>query len=422
MAAIDPLNPPSSDPTRDENAIGDLLKDVTETGELATVASTDEKVSGIPDRPSEAPPREKPTAENKIEEAKVVEDAKITNSEDDKEFEKQLEEVKPKSPQQEKGYGTLRAAAKEERLARRKIEAELKKWQEEHANVKALTPEIESELEELRKLRKFEDPANDPEIKEKFTNKLESAKQQSSIILSRNGLKAEFIDLINQAGGLIAVSKSDEVVPALLGGERTWSDWVENVLLPKTPFLDRERLKGLMLESATLADAMEQEIASARTDSEGRMKAKFEKMGQQFQEGVEESVKALGPIASKWDYPKDATPEQKEKVDTHNRLFEQSAAKFTQLRDGIGNPKTAGQITVLAAHSLYLADVNQKLMDQLEAKDKTISEQEERLNKIKGSSQAAHRTNAQIPAGSVTPPKLTENTSSAIDRMMSEYD
>jgi hypothetical protein len=378
------------------------MEEISQSAALAVnEAFPDVAPTPTPD-PTPIPPT--PVAENTIPEAQVTTEAKETPADTDEDLDKQLDEIKPKSPQQEKGFATLKGLVKAERASRREIEKKAKEFEtriQELENREILTPEIKTELEELSTYRRAEDPSKDPEIQQKFISQLEAKNTQAINILKTNELRDPVIELIQKAGGIGVISNSNEIVPALLGGELTWSEWLSDKILPKLPLADRKRMERLVADTADLSDQMDAAVQDAKTHATERAQERAKQMGESYAQGAQEAIKSLGIFGQKWEYPDNATDYQKSTVDKHNDRFDKVSALYQEFEGGMKDPKNIGRLVVTAAQSAYLMEANKDLVDQVEKLQKDYKELQDRHEKVKGSGAATRQSNAPPPGTEV---------------------
>lgn len=357
-----------------------------------------------------------------VPEAKITKEEKVQQLPDDPEkLDQYLDTFKAVTPDQQKGFPPLKTHIKSLKTELDKMKQEFETLKKESSTVEPITPELKAELDELRQLRKSEDPTKDPEIQAKYINPVQSKENQALTILKANGLNDNVCQLITKEGGLGAISRSDKTVPAAIGGNKTWSEWVEDTLLPSTPFADRKRLETILTDVLNLNDKMSEEVEGFKTNSKERMETKFKKMGEEFQGGIAEVAKGLGSMAAKWEAPPDATPEQKAEVEKHNTRLDKVINSITDFQKNLNSPAHVGRMAALAGQSVYLMEVNADLVSALEEAKKKEAEFETRLTKIKGSSQSAHKTNAPLVPASTAPDK-TQTTKQAVDSFFTKLD
>lgn len=365
-----------------------------------------------------------PPAAPPVEEAKITKDSDKPAQvlpDDPEKLDEYLETFQPKTPDQHKGFPVLKGQIKELSKALKEKEAALKDVEAKSKDIKPITPELEEELNELRLLRRAEDPSKDPEIQAKFLTPISKSNEQAIQILKTHGLKESVIEAITKAGGLSAIANSDQKVPSVVGKDQTWAEWVEEILLPNTPVFDRKRLERLLENSLNLKDEMDHEIEGYKANSEERMKAKFEKMGTEFNTGIEEVAKGLGNMAMKWEAKPGATEEEKSAIQEHNANLDEVIKQIAHFQQNIANPKEVGKMAALAGQSTYLFKVNAKLLTMNEQLSKTLQEREEYISKLKGSSSAARQTNAP-PPGTVVEPNKMATSKTAVDEFFKKLD
>lgn len=386
----------------DENAIGDLLENVDPvSGEI----KPDEEVPADPPAPAPKPvgtaPEPKP------------EDQPAPNDPID-ELDKELEQHQPPKKSHSgaaAGYKALKEVAKrergetlKERQAREAAEKRIAELEEQLKSPK-IPEDVENELKELRQLRKQINIENDPEFQQKYQAKLSEHEAKALDILVDAGMTPKTAEWVKSRGGVIAMSKSKAKMP---DGQMTEMEWIEEVVLPKTPAVHRERVMRRIADALELADEMGAEIEKAKAEAPQRQKAQMEQVQKMFEEGKEEALAALGDMAKLKDIPKDATPEDKEKLEKHNQRVQKAEARFAEMLTKSQNPKEAAKVLVMASRSEYLDDFSKDQGAELEKTRKALAELQERYDRVKSSGNHSHSTAAAPPTSKPAAKPLTQ--------------
>lgn len=312
-------------------------------------------------------------------------------------LEEYLETFQPKTPNQQKAIPALKGHIKELHSRVGEKDKYIKELEEKAKSIEPYTPELRAEREELLQLRKAEDPAKDPEFQARYAAPLKEKDSQAITILKSHGLKDAVAEEIGKAGGLSVISRSSETVPKALGTDKTWAEWVEEVLLPNTPFADRKRLETMITESLNLSDQMSREVEDAKLHSTERAQAKFAKMGTEFTEGIQELVGSLGVMGQRWEANAGSSETEKATIDRHNSRLDRSIAQVKQFQSNLSNPREVGKMAAIAGQSVYLLESNADLAKANEELVQEVTSLKERIEKIKGSSSSARQTNAPPP-------------------------
>lgn len=201
------------------------------------------------------------------------------------------------------------------------------------------------------------------------------------------------------------MSKSKAKMP---DGQMTEMEWIEEVVLPKTPAVHRERVMRRIADALELADEMGAEIEKAKAEAPQRQKAQMEQVQKMFEEGKEEALAALGDMAKLKDIPKDATPEDKEKLEKHNQRVQKAEARFAEMLTKSQNPKEAAKVLVMASRSEYLDDFSKDQGAELEKTRKALAELQERYDRVKSSGNHSHSTAAAPPTSKPAAKPLTQ--------------
>lgn len=400
--------------TSDRNAVSEFMDtQLNEAGEVTEPIET----PAAPEVP-DAPP---PPAENNIPEAQVQLESKEKPAVSDEDLDKQLDSIKPKNPNQEKGFSTLKNLVKEERAARKAAEKKAQELEETNKGIEPLTSEIKQQLEEYKAFQLSQAPDSDPEFQAKYTGQLKEKNDQALAIMKSHGLKDHIAEMIAQKGGISAIANSTETVPSALGGDQTWSEWLAETILPRLPFADSKRVEKIISETLDLTDNMAKEIEYNKTHATEVIQKKAKAIGESYSKGATETIKSLGAMAIKWEYPKDATPEQRAEVDKHNVRYEKVFNAFKEYEAGIKDPETLGRMVVTAAQSVYLADANKELLDIVTQLRSDLADRESKILKMKGSSQLAKKSNAPQPNSTPKPdPNKRMDAKQAVDAFLKD--
>lgn len=402
----------------DENAIGDLLEDVDPvSGEI----KPEEKEEPEPQKTEEV----KPTPVGTQPEEKTEEKIDDPLSQLDKELE-QHQPPKKSHSGAAAGYKALKEVAKrergetlKERQARESAEKERDELREKLKNP-ALPEDVQKELEELRKMRRDRNIEDDPEFNQKYKAKLTEHETKALEILVDAGLNAKTAEWVKSRGGIIAMSKSKAKMP---DGQMTEMEWVEDVVLPKTPAVHRERVMRRIADALELADEMGTEIEKAKAEAPQRKEAQLKAVQKMFEEGKDEALAALGDMAKPKDIPADATPEVKAQIEKHNERVKKAEKRFTEMLAQSQNPKEAAKVLVMASRSEYLDDFTKDQEAELEKTRKALADLQERYDKVKSSGNHSHSTAAAPPSTKAAAKPLTQvSDAEALDAEFAKID
>lgn len=232
----------------------------------------------------------------------------------------------------------------------------------------AQTPQ---DYEELKKFRQIFDIKNDPEFRSKYTQPISQAKENIYSIMRKHGASDEVIQSIEKAGG---PDKIDD----------KW--WQQNAL-SKLPMTDAERLKRNLLDVVDLKDKQDQEVAYAAEHAEEILEQRQRQSQEWYQQEtgnirnyVEEITKEV-PWARYQQIPENATPEQAEKIQSHNKVVADLESKFNSALW----PQNANERASVAAAAVYSHVLtNQLRMEQqgratLEAQLKKLTDENSKL-------------------------------------------
>jgi len=256
------------------------------------------------------------------------------------------------------------------------------------------TPE---DYEELKKFKQIFDIKNDPEFQSKYTQPISQAKENIYSIMRKHGASDEVIDSIEKAGG---PDKIDD----------KW--WQQNALA-KLPMTDAERLKRNLLDVVDLKDKQEQEVAHAAEHAEEILQQRQRQSQEWYQQEtgnirnyVEEITKEV-PWARYQEIPENATPEQAEKIQSHNKVVSDLETKFNSALW----PQSANERASVAAAAVY----SHVLTNQLRVEQSTRASLEAQLKKLTDENSKL-KASGRMPKQSVSNQSVNK-TSSLDDRI-----
>jgi hypothetical protein len=333
--------------TSDETENNQTLDEITEQ----PVADTQPSPNVDP-RPSGTEPEQPVPAEPKIEidpEIAAIEQPRNLSEKNQNNWRKL----------QETATSYKKQAEETEVLRQRLAEAEQRQVQ---------TPQ---DYEELKKFRQIFDIKNDPDFQSKYTKPLSDAKEGIYSIMRKHGATDEVIQSIEKAGG---PDKIDD----------KW--WQQNAL-SKLPFADAKRLERNLTDIFDLKDKQEAEVSHAAEHAEEILAQRQQQSQEWYQQEtgqihnyVEEITKEV-PWARYQAVPEHATPEQAEKIQSHNKVVSDLENKFNSALW----PQSANERASVAAAAVYSHVLtNQLRVEQsnratLEAQLKKLTEENSRL-------------------------------------------
>lgn len=284
-----------------------------------------------------------------------------------------IDDIKPPegiSPRNVVNFDKLRTVAKHWQTEASRVpelEARLAKLEAGES----IPEQVKAELEDLRKFRSVFDVENDPEFKKQFEETTKRIDDEVIAIMKKYNLP-ESVEKELRAAGL-------DKVPA---------DFWEEQILPKLPFIDRERLQKRLADRADIVDSREQRLAKAMADrpaylaeQQQRQSAEFQQYQGEIDATVAELTKEIS-WARMMEVPTDATPDQKAQIDQHNKMVEELGS---HLKEALW-PTTAAQraeVACAAVAAVKLASDVKVLNAQLAARAKEVEELNKQLNGIK---------------------------------------
>lgn len=400
-----------------ENRDSKLNEKLAQSDEAAL--ATMEPIAEVKPEEDKLPRRAEEIIKEKEEVPEVKEPAKEEQKagETDEEFDARVEAIQPKKgahPDTAKGYAALRAVIKEERAraqkeekSRKELEGKLASLETEYKE-KMITPEMETEIAELKEMRRQYQIEKDPEFQAKYSSKLAEIDQRAISILSASGMQPDLQKFITDNGGVIAMYNSTKSMPEgnPYSGQ-THQQFIENVILPKLPAIQQTRLQQAIGAGMDLRDEMGREIEFVKTHGSELQQKRQKELEALFKQSAEATRKSFGKMAEKWDILESDSPEEKAKKEKHNKRVEKAEAAFTEyMKDGSKNPAKVAEALVRASQSQYLMEEAAEKDETIAARDKKIAELEERLEKVKGSASTGKPNNAPAPDSKPIPGKL----------------
>lgn len=250
--------------------------------------------------------------------------------------------------------------------------------------------EAPQDYEELKKFRQIFDIKNDPDFQSKYTQPISSAKENIYNIMRKHGATDEVIQSIEKAGG---PDKIDD----------KW--WQENAL-SKLPMTDAEKLKRNLIDVSDLKEKQESEIAYAAEHAEEILQQRQQQSQEWYQQEtgnirnyMDEITKEV-PWARYQAVPDNASQEQIEKINSHNKVVSDLENKFNSALW----PQTANERASVAAAAVYSHVLtNQLRIEQsgkaaLEAQLKKLTDENSRL-----------KSSGKMPKQSVSTPSTIKN-------------
>ena len=326
--------------TSDETENNQTLDEITEQ----PVADTQPSPNVDP-RPSGTEPEQPVPAEPKIEidpEIAAIEQPRNLSEKNQNNWRKL----------QETATSYKKQAEETEVLRQRLAEAEQRQVQ---------TPQ---DYEELKKFRQIFDIKNDPDFQSKYTKPLSDAKEGIYSIMRKHGATDEVIQSIEKAGG---PDKIDD----------KW--WQQNAL-SKLPFADAKRLERNLTDIFDLKDKQEAEVSHAAEHAEEILAQRQQQSQEWYQQEtgqihnyVDEITKEV-PWARYQAVPEHATPEQVEKIQSHNKVVSDLENKFNSALW----PQSANERASVAAAAVY----SHVLTNQLRVEQSNRATLEAQLKKL----------------------------------------
>jgi hypothetical protein len=288
-------------------------------------------------------------------------------------------------------------ASEAETLRQRLAEAEQRPTQ---------TPQ---DYEELRKFKQIFDIKNDPEFQSKYSQPIESAKQNIYNTMKKHGASEDVIASIEKAGG------PDKIDDA-------W--WRQTI--DKLPMIDQEKIKRSLGDMGDLKEKQEGEIAYAAEHGEeilaqrqNESKEWYQKETTQIDNYVDNLTKEV-PWARYKQFTGNESSEQAEQIKAHNNNVADLHQKFNSALW----PQTAEERASIAAAAVLSHQLTAQLREEQSQKanmEATIKRLTEENNRIKASGKMPKSNiSSQVAAKSDMNSRIKMNASDAIDLGLDE--
>jgi hypothetical protein len=265
------------------------------------------------------------------------------------------------------------------------------------------------DYEELRKFKQIFDIKNDPEFQSKYSQPIESAKQNIYNTMKKHGATEEVIASIDKAGG------PDKIDDA-------W--WRETI--DKLPMIDQEKIKRGLGEMSDLKEKQEGEIAYAAEHGEeilaqrqNESKEWYQKETTQIDNYVDNLTKEV-PWARYKQFTGSESAEQAEQIKAHNNNVADLHQKFNSALW----PQTADERASVAAAAVLSHQLTAQLREEQGQKanmEATIKRLTEENSRIKASGKMPKSNiSSQVTAKSDMNSRIKMNASDAIDLGLDE--
>jgi hypothetical protein len=306
-------------------------------------------------------------------------------------------------------FNLIKQKAKEQVAAKENEIAELKTKLSEFETKATVTPEEKSELEELRKFRASVEIEKDPKFREEFTSKITENNSTIYKVLQDAGMKEEQIETIKKFGGPTKLTNWDDIYEHLSSSQKRIVDGRLN----DNDRLERDQKLKLEAAKQDVDKYLEQRDVSSKTRIEQESKA--------IQDNANEMLQQID-WAVRQDIPKDATPEQKKKIEEQNKYIETQIDTLKQLLvdRSPANHATLAVGTIQALHFRKQLDSQKGELETLRQQNKELST---KLQKIRKSGASAHKGSApQQRVKPVDVDPFNQSAEDALDALRSEVE
>ena len=289
-------------------------------------------------------------------------------------------------------------AAEAEVLRQRLAEAEQRPTQ---------TPQ---DYEELKKFKQIFDIKNDPEFQSKYSQPIESAKQNIYNTMKKHGATDDVIASIEKAGG------PDKI------DDGWWRQTID-----KLPMIDQEKIKRGLGDVSDLKEKQDGEIKYAAEHGEeilaqrqNESKEWYQKETTEIDNYVDNITKEV-PWARYKQFTGNETMEQVEQIKSHNNIVADLHQKFNSALW----PQTAGERAAVAAAAV----LSHQLTGQLRAEQESKAQLQAELARLSDENSRI-KASGKMPKSSISTPasvksndmnsRIKMNASDAIDLGLDE--
>lgn len=268
-------------------------------------------------------------------------------------------------------------AAEAEILRQRLAEAEQRPTQ---------TPQ---DYEELKKFKQIFDIKNDPEFQSKYSQPIESAKQNIYNTMKKHGATDDVIASIEKAGG------PDKI------DDGWWRQTID-----KLPMIDQEKIKRGLGDVSDLKEKQDGEIKYAAEHGEeilakrqNESKEWYQKETTEIDNYVDNITKEV-PWARYKQFTGNETMEQVEQIKSHNNIVVDLHQKFNSALW----PQTAGERAAVAAAAV----LSHQLTGQLRAEQESKAQLQAELARLSDENSRI-KASGKMPKSSISTPASVKN-------------
>lgn len=271
--------------------------------------------------------------------------------------------------------------------------------------------QVPQDYEDLKKFRQIFDLKNDSEFQARYEKPISTAKDTIYGLLRKHGASDDVIASIEKAGGPTKIDQN----------------WWKSNAIDKLPMLDAESLKDGLKEIHKLQNAQQAEIEDASNNIEQFMVKRgqanmhwYENERSQIYQHIDAVTKEI-PWARFYEPNPNATPEERQAIESHNAKVADLSEKFESALWPTTSQERA-EVAAAAVFSHVLVEqlqIEQQARQQLQAQLKKISDEN---SKIKGASRMPRSTvtGSNASKGSNLNDRIKMSASDAIDLGLDE--
>ncbi len=375
-------------------------------------------------RDKEAAAKAKVDADKKAAEDKAAEEKAATEEVTEEELDVQPHD-KPKTAKRIKALlGKIEKA--NNMVAETKKEAEAKaarlaELEAELTKVKSIDPtqneEIKKQLDELKVYRRRYALENDPEVKQKFDSRVESAEKSIKDTLAKRGAGEALIKLIDEEGGWLKFMDSQRDI-TLANGETMKASEVAEAIKKALPYSERRAVEAMEIEQVATRREREryfQEETSKANEYFTKLEKEQQAAREQQQRQIDEARKLIETWRDKvmrdtdWlkvkEVPANATPEQKAAIEDENKYTKQ----LTSLIDKHLNANKLDDMLEVVMDSVrYHQERRQaaRLLDEKKRLETQLAEKQAELDRFKKAASSVPRSGSLVGgSGTAAEPK-----------------
>lgn len=321
-----------------------------------------------------------------------------------------LDKIQPPekiSEQGLRGWKALKSTAEQYKVKATQLEQEVARLNQERETIQSqsLSPEIQQELDNLRRLQYMQHVDQDPTFVEKYVKPSEAKSNEIYNLLKKNGASEDHIKSLTEAD-------------AVRNYDNKW--WQETILAPlmsgpnssaetrKAAVVIEQRLKEVLTLDYEKDQAIEQAKGNWQTYQQQQTEQQQQAVQREQQDvnGFVSNIANEVPWAKIQEIPKGATPEQRAEIEQSNKFFKEIAEPVFIEAYHANTPLQRAQLAGIAVLAQRQVMELQCAYGTIQQKDAMIKQLQGKIDGIKSASKIP-RTTGRVNSDT---PKVGVNT------------